>query len=60
MEPQTECDCHPFQRSREAFEAMTARLSSSGVLRLPHGELEELVQEEGREILRSLLHSPDA
>jgi len=34
---------------------MTARLSSSGVLRLPHGELEELVQEEGREILRSLL-----
>jgi len=45
----------PFAASRTAFDALTVELGAEGAARLGHGELEELLELRGRELLRQLL-----
>jgi hypothetical protein len=45
---------HPFANAQRVFDAITERLSSSEVLRMTHGDLERLLDKDGREILRQL------
>jgi hypothetical protein len=44
----------PFADSRARFEGLVEQLAAEGTAALEHGELEELVQEQGRELLRVL------
>jgi hypothetical protein len=44
-----------FAASRTAFDALTCELSAEGAARLGHGELEELLELRGRDLLRQLL-----
>ncbi len=45
----------PFAASRTAFAALALELSAEGAARLGHGELEELLELRGRDLLRQLL-----
>jgi len=45
----------PFAASRTAFAALTLELGAEGAARLGHGELEELLELRGRELLRDHL-----
>lgn len=44
-----------FSSSRGQFEAMVGRMISVETAAMPHGDLEELLQREGQELLRRLL-----
>jgi len=44
-----------FCSSREQFDAMVAKMSSAETASLSHGDLEELLQRDGQELLRRLL-----
>lgn len=48
-------DEKPFVRSHEVFDHLTKRLSSGAALEMTHGELERMLDEEGRALLRQLL-----
>ena len=45
----------PFAASRSAFDALAVELGAEGAARLGHGELEDLLELRGRELLRQLL-----
>ena len=45
----------PFSSSRAGFDALVARLSGDGAAGLPHGEVERLIDDDGREVLRLLM-----
>jgi hypothetical protein len=44
-----------FTAAREQFVALVNQLQSNQVLRMEHGEVEELISHEGTELLRRLL-----
>lgn len=48
-------DENPFAASQRVFEDLTGRLASREVLGMTHGELERLLDQDGRELLRQLL-----
>jgi hypothetical protein len=48
-------DENPFFRSTRVFEELTNRLASREVLGMTHGELERLLDKDGRELIRHLL-----
>jgi hypothetical protein len=45
----------PFANSQRVFDDLTERLASGAVLQMTHGELERLLEKDGREVLRQLL-----
>jgi hypothetical protein len=45
---------HPFANSQRVFDGLTEQLSSERVLRMTHGDLERLLDKDGREIIRQL------
>jgi len=45
---------HPFAKSQRVFDALTDQLSSRKSLQMTHGDLERLLDKDGREILRQL------
>ena len=45
----------PFANSQHVFDNLTERLGSGAALQMTHGELERLLEKEGRELLRQLL-----
>jgi hypothetical protein len=45
---------HPFANSQRVFDGLTEQLSSAKVLRMTHGDLERLLDKDGREIIRQL------
>ena len=51
----TVSDEKPFARSGQVFVDLTMRLSSQETLVLTHGELERLLEKDGRELIRQLL-----
>jgi hypothetical protein len=51
----TTTDENPFANSRRVFDELTGRLSSGEVLEMTHGDLERLLDKEGREVIRQLL-----
>lgn len=44
----------PFKSTRECFDELVEKVSSPAVLQLQHDEVERLVEEDGRELLRRL------
>lgn len=46
---------NPFEASRRKFEALTNRLSSNETMSKTHSDLEDLIETEGREVMRQLL-----
>ena len=48
-------DFNPFQSSSEHFETLVERLSCAETKALQHGQLEEVIAVEGRELMRQLL-----
>ena len=44
-----------FTAARERFGSLVNQLQSNQVLQMEHGEVEELITHEGRELLRRLL-----
>ena len=55
MEAHSIPEGHPFLTSEAKFRALVGRLSSDEVLAVEHGQVEELLRVEGREVLRALL-----
>jgi hypothetical protein len=55
MEACTTTEEKPFANSQRVFDELTARLASADVLRMMHGELERLLERNGRELLLQLL-----
>lgn len=51
----TNADENPFAVSERVFRALTTRLSSRETLAMTHGDLERLLDKEGRELIRQLL-----
>ena len=51
----TNADENPFAASRRVFSDLTARLASRETLAMTHGELERLLDKDGRELIRQLL-----
>jgi len=48
-------DENPFATSEEVFEGVKGRLTSREALEMAHGDLERMLEEDGRELLRCLL-----
>jgi hypothetical protein len=48
-------DENPFAASASVFSDLTTRLSSRGTLKMTHGDLERLLDKDGRELIRQLL-----
>src|SRR2546422_9617768 len=48
-------DENPFAASERIFSDLTARLSSRETLEMTHGDLERLLEKDGREVIRQLL-----
>lgn len=48
-------DENPFAASEQVFEGLKGRLTSREALEMTHGELERLLEQDGRELLRCLL-----
>src|SRR5437867_1461581 len=46
-----------YLSAREQYDSITARLRSDQAQRMTHSELEEMIEAEGRELLRRLLHA---
>ncbi len=55
IEARTAADEKPFFRSGQVFDALARRLASRGTLEMTHGDLERLLDKEGRELIRQLL-----
>jgi hypothetical protein len=55
IEARSSSDENPFTTSDEVFEGLKKRLSGREALKMTHGELERLLDEDGRELLRCLL-----
>ena len=55
MEAHSIPDGNPFSASEAKFGALVKRMGSEEVLALEHGQVEELLRVEGREVLRTLL-----
>jgi hypothetical protein len=55
IQTRTVADEKPFARSGRLFEALTVRLADRETLAMTHGDLERLLEEEGREVIRQLL-----
>lgn len=55
MEARAIAQDNPFYKSREAFEKMVHKLSSNEVQLYDHAQVERLVEESGREVLRRLM-----
>lgn len=55
MEPHATPDENPFSASEAKFRVLMERMRSKEVLAAEHGEVEELLRVEGREVLRALL-----
>lgn len=55
MEAHSTREENPFSASEAKFRALVDRMSSDEVLAAEHGEVEELLRVEGREVLRALL-----
>ena len=55
IQARSTADENPFSRSQRVFSELTGRLASGEVLAMQHGDLERLLDREGREVLRQLL-----
>jgi hypothetical protein len=55
IQARTIADENPFARSGQVFEVLTKRLASREVLGMTHGDLERLLDKDGRELIRQLL-----
>ncbi|MGH8634551.1 MAG: ISKra4 family transposase [Burkholderiales bacterium] len=55
MQARTTTDENPFAQSQGVFDELTKRLSSREALEMTHGDLERLLDKDGRELLRQLL-----
>lgn len=55
IQTRTRPDENPFATSRHVFDALTGRLSAAEALRMTHGDLERLIDTDGRAVLRQLL-----
>lgn len=55
MEAHAITEAKPFSASAAKFSELVSRLSSEDVIAAEHGEVEELIRVEGREVLRALL-----
>lgn len=55
MEAHSIPERNPFSASEAKFRALAKRMGSDEVLALEHGQVEELLRVEGREVLRALL-----
>jgi hypothetical protein len=51
----TTADANPFAASERVFSELTGRLADRETLDMTHGELERLLEKEGREVIRQLL-----
>ena len=54
IQARTRSDENPFTDSRRYFDDLTKRLSARETMQMTHAELERLVDQEGRELLRRL------
>lgn len=55
IQTRTTTEEKPFANSQHVFNDLTARLGSAAVLKMTHGDLERLLEKDGRELLRQLL-----
>jgi hypothetical protein len=55
MEARTTPEEKPFANSQQVFDDLAARLGTTAVLQMMHGDLERLLEKDGRELLRQLL-----
>ncbi len=55
IQARTITDGNPFGRSADVFGALTKRLAGAEALGMTHGDLERLLDKDGRELIRQLL-----
>jgi hypothetical protein len=55
IQARTVTDENPFAGSRSVFDDLTSRLVTREVLEMTHGDLERLLDKDGRELIRQLL-----
>jgi len=55
IQARTIADENPFSRSGQFFEEVTKRLAGREALQMTHGDLERLLDKDGRELIRRLL-----
>jgi hypothetical protein len=55
IQARTNADENPFIRSEQVFTELTGRVASRETLAMTHGDLERLLEKDGRELIRQLL-----